>query len=362
MSRGRRLRVLFVEPFFGGSHRLFAERVVRLSRHSVRLLTLPASFWKWRMRGAHLTLLGKIREHAAAADVLFASEMLSLGELCGALPVLADLPKVVYFHENQLNYPAPPGEAPDVHFGFTNISTALAADAMVFNSRFHLEEFLGGIRDFLRRMPDHRPAGLAAALRPKCSVIYPGIDCAELERHPRPVPRARRPVTLLWNHRWEFDKQPEVFFGTLQALTAEGLSFRVHVVGQNFQIKPRPFLEARAALGDRIATFGYLPVRADYLRVLRDADLVVSTAIQEFFGIAVMEAAFCGARPLVPRRLVYPELYPEECLYAGDGELQERLRRFIGEGVPPYDGAADLREKFDVRESVRRIDDLLAGC
>lgn len=358
------LRVLCIEPFCGGSHRLFLERFVALSRHRIETLTLPGSFWKWRMRGGHLSLLAQVRERLGDCDALLASGMLSLAELAGALPPLASLPKAVYFHESQLSYPVPKGEAPDVHFGFTNLSTALAADALVFNSRFHQEEFLCGIERFLAPMPDHRPRGLAGELRPKCSVIHPGIDCGELDRHRVEPDRAARPATILWNHRWEFDKQPEVFFAALDNLAAAGVDFRVHVVGENFQVKPKPFLDARARLGDRIATFGHLPRREDYIRVLWDSDIVTSTAIQEFFGIAVMEAAYCGARPLLPRRLVYPELYPTEFLYAGDGDLAAALRRLLRHGIsPPGESErARLRASYDVRACVAALDDLLERC
>lgn len=359
----RRLRVLFLEAFYGGSHRLFADRVAALSRHRVELLTLPGSFWKWRLRGAHLSLLKKVRERLGHFDVLLSGGMLSLAELVGALPQLARLPKIVYFHENQLSYPVAGGEARDVHFGFTNLSSALAADRLVFNSRFHQEELLGSIERFLNPMPDHRPSGLAGELRPKCSVIYPGIDCDELERHRHATARAGRPITILWNHRWEFDKQPEVFFRALGKLADEGLPFRVHIVGECCQAKPKVFLEACERLGERIATYGHQVRRKDYVRALWDSDLVVSTAIQEFFGIAVMEAVYCGARPLLPRRLVYPELYPQEYFYERDEDFTDTLRALILTGAGPRPAGdryrTSLRASYDVRRSVAALDDVL---
>jgi len=104
------MRVLFIEPFCGGSHRQFAETFRRLSTHDVRLLSLPASFWKWRMRGGHLSLLEKVRREAPGCDCLLASDMLSLAELAGMVPALGPMAKIVYFHENQLSYPVPKGE------------------------------------------------------------------------------------------------------------------------------------------------------------------------------------------------------------------------------------------------------------
>jgi hypothetical protein len=57
---------------------------------------------------------------------------------------------------------------------------------------------------------------------------------------------------------------------------------------------------------------------------------VVSTAIQEFFGIAVVAAIYCRCFPVLPRRLAYPEVTPEAsheaCLYDDFQGLVDRLR------------------------------------
>jgi glycosyltransferase involved in cell wall biosynthesis len=75
--------------------------------------------------------------------------------------------------------------------------------------------------------------------------------------------------------------------------------------------------------------FGY--AEADtYARLLRQADLVISTAIHEFFGVAVVEAIYAGCFPILPDRLSYPELLPErfhgDCLYDDFADLVNRLR------------------------------------
>ncbi|MGD9334817.1 MAG: DUF3524 domain-containing protein, partial [Desulfobacterales bacterium] len=39
------MKFLFLEPFFGGSHKDFAQGLVSHSRHRIDLVALPARFW-----------------------------------------------------------------------------------------------------------------------------------------------------------------------------------------------------------------------------------------------------------------------------------------------------------------------------
>lgn len=50
------MRVLALEPYYGGSHRAFVDGWASRSRHDWTVLTLPAHHWKWRMRGAAVTM------------------------------------------------------------------------------------------------------------------------------------------------------------------------------------------------------------------------------------------------------------------------------------------------------------------
>ncbi len=325
------LRVLALEPYYGGSHRAFLDRWIEESRHRWTLLTLPPYTWKWRMRHSAVTLADEVKQLVADGerwDLLFCSDMLGLAEFRGLAPgAIHALPAVAYFHENQLTYPVRFEKERDLHFGLTNLTTALAATQVWFNSAFHRDELLGAIPAMLDRMPDYRPMGVADRIRAASRIHSQGAD-------PMPARGARRrgPLRVLWAARWEFDKDPETFFAALETARSAGVEFRLSVLGERFRRVPEIFARARESFADHIDHWGYLQRREDYVAALLEADVAVSTARHEFFGVGMVEAIAAGCYPLVPRRLAYPEILSglgggaEEHFYDGESRhLSSRL-------------------------------------
>jgi len=343
------MRILALEPYYGGSHRAFLDDLLRELPHTFELMTLPARHWKWRMRLAAPCFAGLLRQRTARdgqmPDLIFCSAFVDAAVFRGMLPPrFAALPLLVYFHENQFAYPVQIHEERDVHFALTNLTSALAADRIAFNSRYNLESFLTGAGELLARMEDMVLPGWENALRAKAVVLYPGLDFAGIDAAPV-SPLAKGPPVLLWNHRWEHDKDPDFFFHTLFALAAEGLDFRLIVLGQSFRAQPPVFAEAARRLASRIIHFGYARKKEEYWQLLRRADVVVSTSRHEFYGMAVLEAARAGCRPLVPDRLSYQELFPARFRYQ-DGEFAQRLRQSLADGRLVEQEARELTAKF----------------
>jgi len=375
------VNVLLVEPYYTGSHAAWADGYAAHSRHRVTVLGLPGRFWKWRMHGGAVTLARQFMEMSAAPDLLLATDMLDLTTFLALTRARTHhIPTALYFHENQLSYPWSPGDRDvrqgrDVHYGFINYASALAADALFFNSAYHRDGFFDELPRLLKHFPDYNELDSVEALRAKSQVLPLGLDLRrfdayQLHLHLRRSAAqvqvsaiSRRPL-LLWNHRWEYDKNPEEFFRALFILAERGLDFGLVILGESFRRQPSEFLEAQRRLGERVRHAGYVPDFADYARWLWQADLLPVTSRHDFFGSSVVEAVYCGCFPLLPRRLSYPELIPAEyhdlCFYRDFDDLVARLTSAVEHGSPLQPAALqNAVARFDWRDMAPLYDERL---
>lgn len=360
-------RTLFViEPFCGGSHAVMVRFLAQLAGEGAVVTTcsLPAKKWEWRLRASSLWLA----QHLPAAPentTLFVSSMANLAELLGVRPDLAQCHKVLYFHENQLSYPTRSGPegavltegAADFGSIWAQITSAVAADVCAFNSLWNLRSFIALIERHLNVIPDkaQRPSGIRELLAQKCVVAYFPVP-AVLTPPPAgfAVPPGA-PLTILWNHRWEYDKAPEAFFGALRHLVDRGVCFRVAVLGERFGEAPpvfdasRPWLDA----GGHILHWGYVPDAEAYRRIVASCDVAVSTAVHEFFGVSLVEAALLGCAPLAPARLAYPELFaplPAELAATEEGAVCSFLDWRLRQSAVKISGTGGERGRGDATD------------
>lgn len=331
-------RVLLVEPFHGGSHGAWADGLVVHSRHELVVVSHPAAAWRWRMRGGALTLAEEARRAVAEhglPDVVVVSGMVDLAGWLGLTRrFLGDPPVVLYLHENQLLYPVSPnqkGSASD-ELPLVNWMGMAVADQVWCNSAFQRDGLLAALPDLLDRAPDHSHVGFLGEVADRCYVVPVGVDLADVPISKGMVPEEIVPADpagplVLWNQRWDHDKNPKAVLDALRHLADEGVAFRVALVGENERVDPREFVEARDHLGDRVVAWGFQD-RAAYVDLLNRSDVVVSAAHHEFFGIAVVEAMAAGCVPVLPTGQSYPELvgsWADGALYP-DGDLRTRLR------------------------------------
>lgn len=376
------MNIWLLSPYHTGSHRAWAEGYVRSSRHTVTLLTMAGRFWKWRMQGGAVELAMQARrllEAGPPPDLILVTDMLNLpawlGLMRSSLP--ASIPVVLYMHENQLTYPWRPGESRDLSFAMINWLSQLAADAVFFNSRYHLDAWFGELPNLLKHFPDYNHLEKIDAVRARSEVLPVGIEAHAIARaagcrtdigrrvqEEMPIePTAARalPPLILWNQRWEYDKRPDRFFALLYRLRAAGLPFRLAVAGENFRRSPQEFAEAAERLADVIVHWGYVESCEAYWSLLAASDLVISTAEHEFFGVSVLEAIAAGAFPLLPNRLSYPELIPpalhSACLYSDEEDLFAKAAtrlRFLRPAPPSL--RRSVLQRFDWRSVAAAYD------
>jgi glycosyltransferase involved in cell wall biosynthesis len=312
----------------------------------VTILSLPGRFWKWRMHGGAVTLARHFLATDLTPDGILATDMLDLTTFLALTRArTAHIPAALYCHENQLTYPWSEDDRDvtqgrDVHYGFINYASAMAADAVYFNSSFHLESFFEALPHLLGHFPDYNEMESLDTLRARSAVLPLGMDLKRFDAFRPPGEKVRTsPPIILWNHRWEYDKNPVDFFAALYELADRGIDFRVVILGESFRQEPAEFTSAAQRLGRRVLHVGYAADFADYAHWLWQADLLPVTSQQDFFGASVVEAIYCGCWPLLPHRLSYAELLPPagypHCFYTDLPDLIDRLAILLASDSAP---------------------------
>ena len=317
-----------LEPFYGGSHKQFLDGLQSELNFEVRILSMSPHHWKWRMHRSAGYFADLLNREKLEPGIILASDFVNLAALKGLLNNPQIWTWIYYFHENQLTYPFRERKERDLTYAHINILSALAADRVYFNSQFHRQDFINAIPKFYSRFIDYTPKDYPDTIYKKSAVLPLGLYLKKFDNVTFEKP-AEKPGVILWNQRWEHDKNPTLFFETLFALAEQDIPYQLIVCGERFSDYPDIFDEAQTRLKDRIIHWGYAEHWEEYARLLWQADIVVSTADHEFFGISILEAMYCQCYPLLPNRLVYPEYIPgpseKRNLYRGQKQLTRKL-------------------------------------
>lgn len=360
-------RVLLVDPFHTGSHRRFIEGIRSHSRHSTKCITGPGVHWKWRMRSFAIRAAKQCRQQTTAPEVIFTTDMMDVATFRGMLPPsFSGIPIVLYFHENQFAYPDQHRGERDLGYAYINLTSAIAADRVIFNSKWNQSSFLEGANQFLKAMPDSMADHPLESVQRKSLVIPPGIE------NPKPViasklenssieQDASEPLRMGWVARWEADKRPDRFVKLLGVLSNMNLNFQLVLLGPRPRTMPQAYRDLVQQFGTQILIDGFLETRHAYHEALSNIDVVVSTADHEFFGLAMCEAIIAGAIPVVPSGLAYDEYVPDDLRFdsldqaarqiqqLNSAAYRQRLRSLCQSNV----------SQFALPKTVAELDDLL---
>jgi glycosyltransferase involved in cell wall biosynthesis len=371
------MNILYLEPYSGGSHRAFMEGFCAHSRHEVSCVSLSDISWKWRMSGGAVSLAEQTKQVEGYVDLILASSMTNLPAFIALTnPRFAHTPCVMYMHENQLTMPLPEGEQRDETYCYINYLSALVADELWFSSRFHLQEFFEALPVFLKKYSDRSYLRLIDQLQAKSRVVHPGIALQHFDAQRRPAPPAsadaRKPPVIVWNQRWEYDRNPDMFCRIINRLDDTDCVFDLILAGDQLHTDSPELRNLRDRYGDRILHYGYVTDMQKYGELLHKGDIALSTSRYEFFCTALMEAVYCGCHPMVPNDLTYPELIPEALqqpllhapvFYESEDDLFRKMRRLLLGEVRPLPPATlrRINKHLDWNQHINVLDDLLEG-
>ncbi len=348
------MNILFIEPFYAGSHKTWLDQLSQYSTHNIDLLTMDGKFWKWRMHGASITMASKLTQIKDTPDLIIVSDMIDLAAFIAlsrnTLTMMGN-PKIgIYFHENQLSYPLPESSKDvavnkNVHYGMINYTSALSADFVMFNSCYNRDSFLDELSLILNNMPDYSHtktidlSNTIDSIFKKTHILPIGFETpvflspSKLNKmYSKYSNIHRKKPMILWNHRLEYDKNPVIFFKTLIRLKKANYNYQLALLGGLSQRNRKKYKYYLDQLEDEIVIQDYLPYE-DYLFFLNIADILPVTSNHDFFGISVMEGIAYNCTPLLPNRLTYPALYNitdnPDIFYHSDDELYTKLAALI---------------------------------
>jgi len=351
------MKVFLLESFYGGSHKRWSDLLVRYSSHDIELFTLPARKWKWRMQNAAISFSEMIRKLIEKPEIIISSSLIDLSTLI-ALNRNLNCKHILYMHENQFTYPTE-DQAMDYTFGYLNYKSCLVADTVIFNSDFHKESFLVAVESFLKRMPDFNNISTIETIRRKSIVLAPGIDFQKLDeiksnRTSSILPR------LLWNHRWENDKNPILFENLLIELERRQINFELVMMGKTSANYPSRF-------NKNIIFAGYESDYKKYLELVKSCNLLPVSSDHDFFGYAVLEAIYFGLNPILPHYLVYKEHFPEDLnaqiyYYNSDEEFINLSVKFCQNMTKPTPKLGQhIKEKYNIEEIILSFDEIISS-
>ena len=345
------MNILLLSAYDTDSHQSWCKGLMQhLPEINWGYLSLPGRYFSWRIRGNPLSwAMGAQAEMLQQNyDLIIATSMVDLATLKGLVPNLAKTPSIMYFHENQFAYPKSQQQHASIEPQMVNLYSALSSDKVLFNSQYNLNSFMKGATELLNKLPDHVPCGVLDKIQAKSFVVPVPINRPTQEPQDNLLQSqaSYKPLKIIWNHRWEYDKGPELLYEVISLALKQGCLMQFIIAGLSFRQVPPALKALQADKFTNVIHMGTFQKKNDYINALKESHVVLSTALHEFQGLAMLEGAAHGCIPLAPNRLAYPEWVNKNYLYEDSkdvhtqaAEIVDILNQWQEKGLP---------EKIDV--------------
>jgi len=160
------------------------------------------------------------------------------------------------------------------------------------------------------------------------------------------VPVANRENIVLFSHRWDYEKRPNVFVDMMNQLYQKRQDFRVIITTSR-----KKFGSNQQWLIDKLksAKFPYQVhagiTKEQYYQLVSEAKVFVSTTIEENFGYCLLESMTLGCTPVVPNKYSHPEIleFDKRFLYNNKKEAVKMIDSFLDNPV----SVSKLADKYN---------------
>ena len=348
----KHLDILAIEPFYGGVRQQMMQTIARLSRHRWNVQKLPARRIERRLAASSKWFAEVLyRVDLDSIKLVFTSEMLNLSELYRLVPKLARKPAIVYFHDNQT-----PSSEQTIYgpLDTVNISNAMVASEVWFNSQFHQDLFLDRADALFSRNPDISGQSSVSEIRSKCLVMPPPVDLNRVFSNASAGSKniIRNPRKVLMDIR---DSDPAEIIEIKRRFEMRGEVFDLVTVADPNKI---PKVLAASNISPREET--------KLFQAMRQAGVYLCSRNKVLSDELFIPAMSAGCWPVIPEAGMFIESIPPAmhlyCMH--DGTLESIMTRiedaWYTERPPGYD--IELQEyisKRDAKESCRMIDELI---
>ncbi len=266
-------------------------------------------------------------------------------------------PKVIiYWHENQFEYPNKKAH----YIGLKELYNFISADINIFNSSFHRDDFYKKAKKELKKFNLENLTDILNEKYDYSPVVYPGFDMKNVDSFYNREQKNMIPV-ILWNHRWSKDKDYFMFFSMMRHLKKHGYKFKLNIFGEAVLANNDDFEYFKNQMGEYINKFGFLSSKSEYYKEVSKSDIVISTAVEENFGISMVESMYLGATPVLPDRLSYPELIPEKyhnkVLYNSYDDAVKKIKNILSNA--DYLNLSDYMKQYDIKLNIKKFDEII---
>lgn len=156
--------------------------------------------------------------------------------------------------------------------------------------------------------------------RKKAKVFPWGLDAYKC------LPKSEmKKYDVVFPHRLDADKGIETFIRIVVSLPE--INFAVTVAQRQDILRANPYYLALKKFQNVV--FISNQSTANHLRTLSQSRVVLSCAKQENFGYAIMKAVLCGAIPVLPRRVCYPEFFADCFLYDNAQQAARLIKKYL---------------------------------